>query len=253
MSHTGKVTAAGVGTATITATTYDGGLTGTCAVTVVQTTGTLNGYDWVDLGLPSGLKWAAYNIGATAPEEYGDYFAWGETQPYYSSRSPFTWKEGKSAGYAWASYQFRTEGDNWDNVKFSKYNFDSEYGPVDNKTTLEIADDAARANWGGSWRMPTDAEYNELVNNCTCTWTTQNGVTGELVQGPNGNCIFLPAYGGMAGTGYFNTSYCGWYWTSSLKVTKSPNSAIVMWLHSDGFYTYYRDRVEGFFVRPVTY
>ena len=112
-------------------------------------TGTENGHDYVDLGLPSGTKWATCNVGATAPEEYGDYFAWGETEP----KTTYNWDT-----YKWCNGSEDT---------FTKYNTKSSYGTVDNKTQLELADDAARANWGGQWRMPTDAEWTELCKNCT--------------------------------------------------------------------------------------
>ena len=147
-------------------------------VTVMVRTDT-NGRDYVDLGLPSGLKWATMNVGASKPEEYGDYFAWGETEPK---------KE-----YSWLNYKFELSTDN--NGPFSKYVTNSSYGTVDNKTVLDPEEDAAHVNWGGSWRMPTEEEWTELRTNCTWTWTTQNGVNGRLVTGPNGKSIFLPAAG----------------------------------------------------------
>jgi hypothetical protein len=132
-------------------------------------------HEYVDLGLS--VKWATCNVGATKPEEYGDYFAWGETTP-------------KDA-YDWSTYKWCNGGPSTQ----TKYCTNSSYGTVDNKTTLDLSDDAACANWGGSWRMPTRAEQDELRNNCTWTWTTQNGVNGYKVTGTNGNSIFLPAAG----------------------------------------------------------
>ncbi|MBO7269682.1 MAG: InlB B-repeat-containing protein, partial [Bacteroidales bacterium] len=119
-------------------------------------TGSENDHEWVDLGLPSGLKWATCNVGANTPEGYGDYFAWGETSP--------------KNDYSWSTYKYCKGSKN----TLTKYNTDSNYGTVDNKITLDLSDDAARANWGGKWRMPTKAEQDELINNCTWTWTTQN-------------------------------------------------------------------------------
>ena len=140
-----------------------------------------NGHEWVDLGLPSGLKWATCNVGANTPEEYGDYFAWGEVEPKET--------------YNWSTYKYGSDDD-----ELTKYCDKSSYGNngfTDNKTVLDPEDDAATVNWGGAWRMPTTEEQQELINNCTWTWTTQNGVNGYKVTGPNGNSIFLPAAGCM--------------------------------------------------------
>lgn len=153
----------------------------------------------VDLGLPSGTLWADRNIGADTPEDYGDYFAWGETSP-------------KSV-YAWSTYKY-CEG-SYDTM--TKYCTNSSYGTVDNKTVLEAADDAATANWSDSWRMPTHAEQEELNSKCTWTWTTSNGVNGYRVTGPNGNSIFLPAAGSGVASGVHNTGSGGYYWSASLR------------------------------------
>ncbi len=155
--------------------------------------------EYVDLGLS--VKWATCNVGATTPEDYGDYFAWGETSP--------------KTTYNWSTYKYC----NGDEYSMTKYCTKSSYGTVDNKTTLELADDAAHVNWGGKWRMPTEAEQDELRNtsNCTWTWTTQNGVTGyKVTSKKNGNYIFLPV-AGFRYSDYLNHagSY-GTYWSSSL-------------------------------------
>lgn len=137
--------------------------------------------DWVDLGLPSGLLWATRNVGASSPEDYGDYFAWAETQP-------------KSV-YSWSTYQYTC---NNSLNGLTKYCNSSSYGCngyTDNLANLQPCDDAATANWGGGARTPTREEWEELKNNCTSVWTTQNGVNGRLFTGPNGNCLFLPAAG----------------------------------------------------------
>ena len=139
-------------------------------------TGYTNGHGYVDLGLPSGTKWATCNVGASTPTAYGNYYAWGETTTKGSYTS--------------------------DNYTYS-----------DNPTTLPSNRDAATVNWGGYWRMPTSGEMNELLNNCTHEWTTQNGVNGRLFTGPNGNSIFLPAagyrYSSLSGAGSD-----GAYWSS---------------------------------------
>jgi hypothetical protein len=160
-------------------------------------TGSENGYEYVDLGLS--VKWATCNVGASKPEEYGDYFAWGETQP----KTTYDWST-----YKWCNGSYNT---------LTKYNNSSSYGTVDNKTQLELSDDAARANWGGSWRMPTRAEQDELRENCTWTWTTQNGVNGyKVTSKKNGNSIFLPAAGCRYDSSLGYAGSYGYYWSSSL-------------------------------------
>ena len=195
--------------------------------------GSENGYDYVDLGLPSGLKWATCNVGATAPEGYGDYFAWGETNP--------------KDNYNWSTYKY-CKG-SYDTM--TKYCTQSSYGTVDNKTTLELSDDAARANWGGKWRMPTKAEQDELRNNCTWTWTTQSGVNGyKVTSKTNGNSIFLPAAGSRYGTSVGDVGSFGYYWSSSL-YESSPGSAYYLYFNSGSVDWYYYYRYDGHTVRAV--
>ena len=179
---------------------------------VSEPTGYENGYGYVDLGLPSGTKWATCNVGATSPEDYGDYFAWGETE--------------SKDYYYWDSYKWMTDGmSSWTGV--NKYTFaDGQTSGVwynsngefigDNKTILELSDDAANANWGGDWRMPTKEDQDELRTECTWNWTTKNGVNGYTVTGPNGNSIFLPAAGGRYGSVFGTAEHDGSYWSSSL-------------------------------------
>ena len=234
----GKVTAKAPGDAVITVTTIDGEKTASCKVTVAQpVTGNpapVAVPQYVDLGLPSGLKWATFNVGATKPEEYGDYFAWGET-------------EAKN-NYNWSTYKFELGTDY--NGPFSKYVTKSSYGTVDNKTVLDLEDDAVHVNWGGSWRMPTDAEWTELKNNCTWTWTSQNGVNGRKVTGPNGNSIFLPAAGCWYNTVLSKAGSRGSYWSSSLN-TGYPYGAWRVYFYSGYIYRDNDDRCNGFSVRPV--
>ena len=135
-------------------------------------------HEYVDLGLPSGTLWATCNIGADNPEDYGDYFAWGETEP----KEVYSW-----TNYKWCNGSYNT---------LTKYCSNSDYGAngfVDNKKELDPEDDAAYVNWGPSWRMPTMAQLQELVENCTWQLTKQNGVDGQLAKGPNGKTLFLPA------------------------------------------------------------
>ena len=192
-----------------------------------------NGYEWVDLGLPSGTKWATCNVGATSPEGSGDYFAWGETAP--------------KTNYDWSTYKYC----NGSGTTLTKYNTSSDYGTVDNKTTLEFSDDAARANWGGAWRMPTKVEQDELRNNCTWTWTTQSGVNGYSVTSKtNGNRIFLPAAGYRKGASVIGVGSDGYYWSSSLNESK-PYYAYSLLFSSGGVGSSYYYRTRGHAVRAV--
>lgn len=190
----------------------------------------------VDLGLPSGIKWASCNVGAEKPEDYGNYYAWGEVLP----------KE----DYSWATYKYA----NGASDKLIKYCNAASYGNdgfTDNKTTLEPEDDAARMNWGGSWRMPTDAEWQELQDNCTWTRTTQNGIIGYRVESKtNSNSIFLPAAGYRGGPNFDSVGPYGRYWSSSLS-EDNPYDAWCLFFYSNvtcwgGSYRSY-----GQSVRPV--
>lgn len=230
----GKVTAVSKGTATIKAEARDGsGKYASCSVTVK--TPCLSGA--VDLGLS--VYWGTTNIGASKPEDYGDYYAWGEIEP----------KE----NYSWSTYKFRTSGDSYSNAKFSKYNTDSSYGPVDNKTVLEPEDDVAHVKLGGKWRMPTDAEWTELMAKCTWTWTTNyngSGINGRLVKATNGNSIFLPAAGSRSGTYLWDAGSDGGYWSSSL--ADNPIFALDVDFGSGLVDRYGLIRYVGRSVRPVS-
>ncbi len=209
-------------------------------------TGTIHGHDYVDLGLPSGVLWATCNVGATSPEEYGDYFAWGEV----------TTKE----TFNGSTYKFATNvEEKYDSTYFGKYYvYDcTKYGTVDNKTVLDLEDDAAHVNWGGDWRMPTLAEQQELRTECTWTWTDNYNSTGKAgyivlskAEG-NGNSIFLPAAGFRAvflwrgSEGLF-----GYYWSSSLSES-NPNDAYYLYFRSDKYKWSRGGRCDGLSVRAV--
>ena len=237
VDSSGKVTARKAGAASITATC--GSHSATCTVSVTAssaTTGSSNGHEWVDLGLS--VKWATCNVGASSPGDYGNYYAWGETNT--------------KSDYSWTNYKFRTSGDSYDNVTFSKYNTKSGRGVLDNKTRLDYSDDAARQNWGGRWRMPTDAEWTELRNNCTWTWTSQGGHNGyKVTSKTNGNSIFLPAAGYRYGSSLSYAGSYGIYWSSSLD-SDSPWIAWRVGFDSSGVYRSDSIRCYGYSVRPVT-
>lgn len=247
----GLVTAVSAGSVTITATVNDGsGVKGVFTITVVAPT-----HEYVDLGLTSHGKpiyWATCNVGATAPEEYGDYFAWGDTEPYYTAghaqdRPCSNWKNGKGAGYDWPSYKWC----NGSEKTLTKYCTSTEYGIVDNKAVLEASDDAATANWGGAWRMPTEDELNELRDNCSWSWTTMNGVNGYNVVGPNGNSIFLPAAGYREGESLNGLGFGGGYWSSSIYEMYRHSDSFCLGFYSTGLGPTDESRCFGLPVRPV--
>ena len=201
------------------------------------TTGTENSHDWVNLGLPSGTKWATCNVGADKPEEYGNYYAWGETAT----------KE-----YTWKTYKYGS-----DYYQLTKYCTDAHYGKdgfTDGKNTLEADDDAASVNWGGAWRMPTDAEWTELREQCDWTWTDNyNGtdVTGRIVTSKtNGNSIFLPAAGYRGYGRLYDAGSTGYYWSSSL-CADGPGGARDVYFHSLSVSRYFSSRCYGLSVRAV--
>ena len=203
--------------------------------TTFSTTGTANGHDWVDLGLPSGTRWATCNVGSDTPEGYGNYYAWGETTV-------------KNI-YEWSTYRY-CRGDR---NTLTKYCNSSEYGNdgfTDALTTLEVMDDAATANWGEEWRIPTKEELEELNSYCSATWTTQNGVHGCLFVGPNGNSVFLPAAGHRYSNSLYFVDSRGDYWSSSL-YTDNPNGVWKLSVFSDGYNINDDGRDNGFAVRPV--
>ena len=189
--------------------------------------------EYVDLGLPSGVKWATFNVGATKPEECGDYFAWGETEP----KELYDWST-----YKWCDGSYNT---------LTKYNTDSEYGVVDNKKILESSDDAAYVNWGGNWRMPSVDEWNELLSHCSLKWEERNGVSGvALVSVQNGNSLFLPAAGVYHyDNGLVNLNVEGWYRTNSLDESRGTISLGFSYTGSINWYA--NDRCFGQPVRPV--
>ena len=178
-------------------------------------TGKSNGHYYVDLGLS--VKWATCNVGASKPEDYGNYYAWGET----GTKSSYTYDNSKTYG----KQMYDIKGN-------------SQY-------------DAARANWGGTWRLPTKAELEELNNKCTWKWTTQNGVNGYKVVGPNGNSIFLPAAGFRGRSSLYNAGECGYYW-SSTPYKSGSYSAYSLDFGSSAHYVSSSLRDSGHSVRPVS-
>jgi hypothetical protein len=233
----GLVVAIAPGTCTITCSATDGsGVKAECQVTVLNgNSGTLDGHVYVDLGLPSGTLWATCNVGANSPEEYGDYFAWGETEP--------------KTDYSWSTYKY-CKGDR---KSMTKYCIISDYGTVDNKTELEPSDDAATMNWGSAWQMPSYEQLKELVNSSytSTTWITLNGIyVRQITSLINGNSIYLPAAGYRDGT---ILSYAGSivnYWSRSI-CTSENNSAYNLYFYDKYIFLEDDYRHFGLGVRPV--
>lgn len=182
----------------------------------------------VDLGLPSGTIWAGWNVGATSPEEYGDYYAWGETE--------------EKSDYDREAYKY------YDNQTGNYINIGSNISGTQY--------DVARQKWGGSWRMPTHAEFVELENYCKWIWITYKGVKGCKVIGLNGRSIFLPAAGYYYGISLYGDGCRGDYWSATINESDNYDSAWYIFL-KEGSYgicfrnSYYFILYTGRSVRPV--
>jgi len=184
-------------------------------------------HEYVDLGLPSGTLWATCNVGADSPEDYGDYFTWGET----SAKAPYTDEHCLTFGLSYSELQSK--------------------GIIDSDGNLTAKYDAATANWGKEWRMPTKAEIEELKHNCAWTWTSQNGVNGYVVTGPNGNSIFLPAVGYRDGSSLNFAGSYGGYWSSTADEDYSGDAYSLNF--DSGYYGWYCSYLRNFgqSIRPV--
>ncbi len=192
--------------------------------------GTIQGHDYVDLGLS--VKWATCNVGAENPWDYGDYFAWGETE----TKNSYIEENSSTYGVSFSDLE--------------NYRLIDEYG------NLTFDYDAASKNWGEGWRMPNSKECDELVNECRWTWSIFNGVNGYKVTGKNGNWIFLPAAAGSSDTSSYLVGSIGYYWSSavyeSLSIYGLSIYACRLYFDSDRRSTDYDCRNNGRTVRPVT-
>ncbi len=190
---------------------------------------------WIDLGLPSGLLWADRNVGASTPEDYGNYYAWGETTP-------------KNV-YDWITYAYSNNSG-----ELTKYCNEASYGLngfTDNLTTLEASDDAATVNLGGGARTPTEDEWEELIGHTTSTWITRNGVEGRLMIAANGKSLFLPAAGIRDGSDLYYAGELGFYWSSTLRTDTLLDRAWNLLFDSYDQYMRNNGRSYGFSVRAV--
>lgn len=236
VDETGLVTANFKGDYTVTCSTTDG--TNVSVACIVTVTEPVEPYEYVDLGLPSGTLWATFNVGAENPEDYGDYFAWGETQA----------KE----DYSWDTYQLC----NASYDALTKYCSQSDYGFegfTDELTTLLPEDDAATSIWGSKWQMPTSAQQTELLSGeyTNNVWTTQNGVNGwKITSKSNGNSIFLPAAGSRNGTNVSQAGSQGLYWSHSIYPEESCEAWYFQFSSSNSSWDFdYRN--IGMSIRPV--
>ena len=206
------------------------------------TMGMYNDHEYVNLDLPSGTLWATCNVGADDPESFGEYFAWGETEPKDT--------------YNWITYKYSMDNQ----YQLTKYCCSSNYGYhgfTDNLNTLELADDAAAVNWGNGWCMPTIEQWRELMENTTCSETIQNGVNGQLFTSSNGKTLFLPAAGAMYTEGNDWEGQVGYYSSSQILTDSSCHAWFFYFVYP---YVYYVDpymtidhagRYAGWSVRPV--
>lgn len=188
-------------------------------------------HDYVDLGLSDGTLWATMNVGASHPEDYGDYFAWGETKP--------------KDQYDWNTYTWYEDG------KVTKYNTSSSSDKVDGLKELLPEDDAAYVNWGPEWRMPSFDQISKLLDGCTWQWTEQNGVYGRKgTSKSNGNTIFLPAAGYRYDASLYSAGATGGYW-SRTRSSDYPSYAFCLYFNSDRVNWVSYGRFLGLSVRPV--
>lgn len=198
--------------------------------------------EYVDLGLPSGLKWATMNIGAEKESDYGIMFAWGQTDNAVATN----FVDSENYPYNWASYKYCNGTYN----TLTKYNNKSSYGTVDNKTVLGPEDDAATQIMGSEWRMPTKIDCRELINNTTNKWTQVNGVNGRKFTASNGNSIFIPAAGYCDNGSVYSVGGNGYVWSSSLD-TSTPKYAWCLYFYSNNCNMGCSNRNCGFSVRGV--
>ena len=196
-----------------------------------------NGFEYVDLGLPSGTKWATCNVGADKETDYGFYFAFGETKGY----SCFT----DAKAFNWGDYKFSVNGSN---AKFSKYN------NTDGKKVLDLCDDAAYIHMGGKWHMPTDEQIRELIKNTENTWVTDynnSGTNGRLFTSKrNGEKLFFPACGLRFAEGYYGLNKSGHFWSSSVDNNRN-DCGRDLWFGTVGISTGNGNRILGLCVRGV--
>lgn len=201
-----------------------------------------NGHAYVDLGLPSGTLWATCNVGASHPEDYGSYFAWGETAP----KETYSW-----ANYRWCSGNIEPDGNCYEMTKYCDDSYYGHNGFHDNLIVLKPSDDAATANWGNEWRTPTPEEWDELITYTIVLNSFQNNVYGLTFTSANGNSIFFPHAGCKKIDELHLVGVSGYYWANTLNSSSNRAECMQTYLGSKGYWTYGHYRNEGCTVRPV--
>ena len=231
VDRTGKIIAKSKGSANITASISS--LSTKYTVVVVENESEIE-HEYVDLGLS--VSWASFNVGSITEEDFGDYFAWGETEI--------------KDDYSWSTYKYS----NGNSFSLTKYNWSVNNGTVDNKSILDIDDDVAQSKWGGYWRMPTEDDLQELINNCDWEWITINGINGykisSKISGFENSHIFLPVAGDKSGTSIYSENSDGGYWSSTL-YTNGSDGAKGLQIDSNSRGIYVFSRHTGYSVRPV--
>ena len=258
--------------ASITGKKCEGGIAYLLAGTLTEKPGKSApaGVEAVDLGLTSGTKWANMNVGATAPQNYGSYFAWGETEEKSHlieddldgdgfidlCYTVFDYRLGNYAYYKSTDEPYYDEDgflisghfEGYTKYVLEDYAWQGYKGFFDNKTELDLEDDAAYVNWGSGWRMPTYEQIAELLTECEWTWATLSGVNGYKVTGPNGKFIFLPAAGYCDNGGVYGQGDIGYYWPST---PGGGGGAYDLFFSSGDQYVSIYSRYYGYSVRPV--
>lgn len=194
-----------------------------------------NGYDYVELGLPSGTLWSTCNVGADKPSDYGLYFQWGDTQGFTKEQA------GKDKQFNWADYKWNPSGDGETLTKYANTG-----------VSLELEDDAANANMGGDWHIPTPEQIQELLDNATSIWSTLDDVNGRLFTSKkdSSKSIFIPAAGDALGSSVYINGRYGNIWSSMLS-TYGVNYGQYLYFNSDAIYPFSLFRFYGFSVRGV--
>lgn len=188
-----------------------------------------NGQSYMDLGL--NVCWATHNLGAQYAKDYGKYYAWGETSA--------------KTIYLWFNYPYGSAYN-----KLTKYCSLPDFGKQDNLNLLDANDDAASMEWKGTWRMPTNADWVELLTKCQWKYIDEDNKCGYEVTGPNGHSIFMPMAGFKDSTEVYTSGINGYYWSSSL-YTPEPDYAFGFYMNAASFERYHDYRYLGLSIRPV--
>ena len=202
-----------------------------------DSSGSEQGHEYVNLGLPSGTKWATMNIGANKFTDYGNYYAWGETNI--------------KSTYNWDNYKYYGGTSDYITYKVTKYCTNSKHGSVDNKKELVYSDDAATKEWGTKWQIPSISQWAELMDNCSWEWVRQDNVFGIMVVSRiNGKKLFLPAAGIYEKSSLKELGSRGVYQSRTLETSDNAYSQVAVF-HSENWFDGITERYRGTVIRPV--